>query len=108
MTKQIHKIQARIKQIQLDLQKIGPMRPGKVSKQKRKDKNGNFYGEYWQLGYTYKMKQRNHYVPSELVKMITQQNEEYKRFKKLTEEWIDLALTCAQQQFEEKKSEIKK
>ena len=106
MTKQIQKKQNRIKQIQMELQKIGPMRPGKVSKQKRKDKNGNFYGEYWQLGYTYKMKQRNHYVPSDLVEMVTQQNEEYRRFKKLTEEWIGLALICAHQQFEAMKTKI--
>lgn len=106
MTKQIQKKQKRIKKIQMELQKIGPMRPGKVSKQKRKDKNGNFYGEYWQLGYTFKMKQRNHYVPSDLVEMVTQQNEEYRRFKKLTEEWIGLALFCAHQQFEEMKTKI--
>ena len=108
MTKQIEKAQARIKKIQTELQQIGSMRPGKISKQKRKDKNGNFYGEYWQLGYTYKMKQRNHYVPSDLVKMVATQNEEFKRFKKLIEEWIDLALFCAQQEFEKMKKEIKK
>ena len=107
MTIKNEKAHARIKEIKKELQAIGPMRPGKVSKQKRKDKNGKLYGEYWQLGYTHKMKQRNHYIPVDLVKIVHQQNEEFRRFKKLMEEWVELALFCAQEQLENMKKDLK-
>lgn len=54
MNKQIEKAQQRIEKIKKELLKVGPMRPGRLSQQKRKDRNGNLYGNYWQLGYTYK------------------------------------------------------
>lgn len=108
MSKQIEKAQQRIDKIKKELLKIGPMRPGRLSQQKRKDRNGNHYGNYWQLGYTYKMKVRNHYVPEELIETVRSQTDTCRKFKALTEEWIELALTIAQNEFEATKNDVKK
>jgi hypothetical protein len=108
MSKKIQKLQQRIVEIKKQLSDLGPMRPGKLSKQSRKDRNGKEYGSYWKLGYTYKMKVKSEYIPDQLVEEIQRQNEEFKRFKTLTEEWIDLALQVGQIQTEQKKNLIKK
>ena len=108
MSKKIGKAQRRIEEIKNELSSLGAMRPGKLSQQKRKDRNGNFYGAYWQLGYTYKMKSRNHYVPEELLTAVSKQTETYRRFKKLTQEWVDLAMLIAQAEFEQTKKSLKK
>jgi hypothetical protein len=97
----------RINEIKKLIQEIGPMMPGSLSQQQRKDTNDKMYGSYWKLGYTYKMKSRSHYVPKELVKTIQAQNAEYKKFKKLTEEWIDLALTAAEKELGDAKKKLK-
>ena len=108
MNEQIEKAQQRIVQIKKELLAIGPMRPGRLAQQKRKDRNGKLYGSYWQLGYTYKMKSRSHYVPDNLLKTVREQTDAYRRFKYLTEEWLDLALLIAQDEFEKTKKDIKK
>lgn len=84
------------------------MRPGRLAQQKRKDRNGKLYGSYWQLGYTFKMKARSHYVPDDLIETVRKQTDTYRRFKSLTEEWIELALLIAQCEFEAAKNVAKK
>lgn len=97
----------RINEIKKLIQEIGPMMPGHLSQQQRKDANDKMYGSYWKLGYTHKMKSRSHYVPDELVKTIRAQNDEFKKFKKLTEEWINLALTVAEKELADAKKKLK-
>jgi hypothetical protein len=108
MTKQIKKAQQRIEEIKNNLLEIGPMRPGKLSQQKRKDRDGKYYGSYWQLGYTYKMKPQSNYVPTELIETVRSQTETYKKFRELTDEWIELALSIAKNEFETAKKGLKK
>lgn len=72
------------------LAKIGPMRPGSISKQYRDRENQR--GVYYQLSYTHKMKSRTEHVWPEHVKALRKEVEEYKRFKKLTAELIDLSI----------------
>lgn len=90
------------------IQGIGPMMPGSLSQQKRKNVSGKMYGSYWKLSYTYKMKSRSLYVPDDLVTEIRAQNVEFKRFKKLTEEWISQALMAAEKELGEAKKKLKK
>ena len=97
----------RVAEIKQELKGIGSMRPGKLSQQIRKNKKGEPYGSYWQLSYTYKMKSKSIYIPEELTKEVLAQNQEYKRFKELIEEWVDLALSSAQTEFERKREELK-
>lgn len=97
----------RIIKLKRELQNIGPMRPGKLSQQIRKNSKGEEYGSYWQLSYTYKMKSKTLYIPKELTSAVQEQNKEYKRFKTLMEEWIDLAHFLADIELEEEKKKLK-
>lgn len=80
-------IEARIEAIKRALQGIGEMRPGSLTKQSRGAK-----GVYYHLSYTHKMKGRTEYVRPEFASEIRMQISTYKRFKKLVEEWVSLAI----------------
>ena len=69
---------------------IGEMRPGLLTRQYQypKEKKGGFH----QISYTYKMKSKTEYVRPEFVKDLKVQIANYKKFKKLIQEWIDLAI----------------
>lgn len=90
MQKRILQIQKRIDKIKQQLLNIGEMRPGSLTMQyqKPKEKKGGFY----QISYTYKMKSKTEYVRPEFVKDLKRQVANFKKFKKLMQEWIDLAI----------------
>ncbi len=79
----LHRIQAQLAQ-------LGPMRPGTLSRQYRRPERQQ--GAYYQLSYTYQMKSHTEYVPKDQVTIIRQEIAVYQRYKKLTAQWIDLAL----------------
>jgi hypothetical protein len=54
------------------------------------------------------MKSRCHYVPDNLLESVQKQTEVYRRFKSLTDEWVDLALLIAHDEFERAKKTAKK
>lgn len=85
-----HRIEKRIAAIQQQLVKLGTMRPGSLSVQYRKPQEKA--GPYYQLSYTYKMRSRTEYIPPELVPEIEKELAQYKRFRELTAEWVDLSL----------------
>lgn len=88
--KNIIKIEKRIEKIKVELTKIGEMRPGSLTRQyKDKEKQS---GRYYQLSYTHEMKSRTNYIRKECVSDVRQQIKNYKRFKKLTIEWIALGI----------------
>ena len=80
------KIEARLGQ----LSSIGPMRPGSLNKQYRDKEKQK--GLYYQLSYTHKMRSRTEHVWPEHVPEIKNEITEYKKFKKLTTDLIDLSL----------------
>lgn len=83
-------INARILEIKKELQKLGDLRHGSITKQyaKPKEKKGAFF----QISYTHKMKSKSDYVKKDFVKEMEKQLEEYKKLKSLVEEWIDLGI----------------
>ena len=89
-TKKIHQIKGRIEKIKKELQLIGEMRPGTLSKQYKDPKNKK--GEYYQLSFTHKMKSRTEYIRPFFVKETQKKVKAYKRFKKLVEGWVDLSI----------------
>jgi len=93
-TKKLKQLETRIQKIKDELSEIGEMRPGSLTLQYKVPKEKK--GPYYQLSYTHKMRSRTNYVRVELVEEILQQIEVYKRFKKLIEKWIDLAIEHAQ------------
>ncbi len=97
--------QARIKEIQKLLAAMGEMRPGSLSKQynvcgspscRCKDpKDPKKHGPYYQLSYSHKGKSTTEFVKKENVSEVKQQIENFREFKKLTEEWINLSVQIA-------------
>ena len=87
-------IEAKIEAIKKQLYEVGDMRPGSLTKQYKnpKDKTGAFY----QLSYTYKMKSITEYVRPQRAEQVNLQTQNFKKFKKLVDAWIDLALQLAE------------
>jgi hypothetical protein len=79
-----------IQRIQTQLAELGPMRPGTLTRQYRKPELQQ--GAYYQLSYTYQMRSHTEYVPKREVAMVRKEIAVYQRYKKLTAQWIDLAL----------------
>ncbi len=83
-------IDKRIARIKEELALIGDMRPGSLTKQYRDPENHT--GAFYQISYTYEMKSRTEYIRREHVKDIRCQIQNYKRYKKLTAEWVALSI----------------
>ena len=88
--KEIRLLEKRIEKLLSKLVTLGPMRPGSITKQYRDRKNQR--GVYYQLSYTHKMKSRTEHVWPEHVELLRAEVAEYKRFKALTTEVVDLSI----------------
>jgi hypothetical protein len=86
----LQQIEARIAAIKQEFLSIGEMRPGSITRQ-YKDPTKKAGGSY-QISYTHHMKSRTEYVRPQFVKMLEEQVECFAQFRKLTQEWIDLAI----------------
>lgn len=80
-------IERRIEKIKRDLAKISDMRPGSLTVQTR-----SWGGEYCQLSYTHQGKGRTEYVPMKQRKEVERQIANYRKFRELTKEWVDLGI----------------
>jgi hypothetical protein len=94
--KTLKQFDERIDRIKTRLAALGPMRPGTLSRQYRQPQQRR--GGYYQISYTYRMKSRTEYLRPSQVKTIRQEIAEYQRFKKLTAQWVELALRRSQRQ----------
>ena len=90
MLKKVAEIEKKIKKIKQELQKIGEMRPGSLTLQYQKPKEKK--GEFYQISYTHHMKSKTQHVRPEFVEELKKQIQNYKEFKSLTTEWVDLAI----------------
>ena len=88
--KRMQQIEKRIEGIKQALVRIGPMRPGSLTRQYKDPKQQT--GAYWQISYTRQMKSRTEYVRREWVKELRRQIAAHKRFKRLVDQWIDLSI----------------
>jgi hypothetical protein len=86
----MQEISERIKKIKNELQALGDLRPGSLTKQygKPKEKKGVFF----QINYTHKMKSKSDYVKKDFVEEMEIQLKEYKKMKALVDEWIELGI----------------
>ena len=80
-------LERKIEKAKQDLMKLGDMRPGSISVQTRK-----WGGEYAQLSYTHRGKGHTEYVPEKRRKEVARQTANYKKFRKLTQQWIELSM----------------
>lgn len=94
MSTSIQKIEERIARVREHLSELGPMRPGSVSRQYRepKEKKRPFY----QISYTHRMKSRSEYVKPENLAAVRSETANFRKFKRLVDRWVDLALQLSQ------------
>lgn len=84
---QATRIERRIGKIKQALTELGDMRPGSLSTQTR-----SWGGQYRQLSYTHLGKGHTEYVPPHRVRDVKRQLANYRKFRELTQEWVNLAL----------------
>jgi len=103
--KEIAQMQTRIEEIKKRLVALGEMRPGSLSKQynvcgnptcRCKDtKNPKKHGPYYQVSYTHKGKSTTQFVKRGTVTETRKQLKNYRTFKNLIDEWVDLSVKIA-------------
>lgn len=103
-------IERKITHLRQQLGELGPMHPGSLSEQynvcgkpgcRCKDaKNPQKHGPYYQLSFTWRGKGRTRFVRAERLVEVRQKLANYKRFRELTDEWVDLVVELEQQERE--------
>ena len=87
MEKRLQEIGKRVEEIKAELATIGPMRPGAITQQSRGGE-----AKFNQLSYTHRMKGHTEYVGKRFVAEVQAQLDEYRRFKGLCDEWVELGI----------------
>jgi hypothetical protein len=100
------RLENQINKIKEKLMTIGEMRPGSLSKQynvcgvqgcRCKDPvNPKRHGPYFQLSFVHKRKSTTRFIRRHQLVDVRAQVARYKKFKLLTEKWIELALAHAE------------
>ncbi len=106
MKTKIQQIENRIKAIKKELLETEEMRPGSLSQQQRKGRKNESYGTYWSLNYTFKNKRHTEYIRNELVDEIRIQVENYKKFKLLIDEWIELSVEYGREKLRKSREKL--
>lgn len=101
MSAKIGKITKKIERIKGELLNLGPMRMGSISRQYRNPKEKK--RPYYQVSYTHRMKSRTEYIRPENLVAIRQETANFKRFRKLVDQWVDLALILSQHKARQRK-----
>jgi len=94
MSTQLEQIEERIRKVKQELLTLGPMRPGSITRQYRlpKEKRRPFY----QISYTHRMHSHSEYVRPENLATLRKETARFRRFKKLIDRWVTLALAASQ------------
>lgn len=93
-SRKVKQLEGRIERIKEELWRLGPMRPGSISRQYRNPQERKT--PYYQISYTYRMKSRTEYLRRENLAEVRREVANFKRFRKLIEQWTDLALELSQ------------
>ena len=107
----------RIDQIKAEIARIGDMRPGSLNQQFTvcgrpncrcvDPKKPQKHGPYYQLSYIHQGKSTSQFIQKEHVSTVREQLKNYKTFKALTAEWVDLALAIAKEKLKAAKEQHK-
>ncbi len=104
MEKTMKSLDAKIQKVKKALGALGPMRPGSLSAQynvcgspgcKCKEDPPKKHGPYYQLSYTFKSRSKSEFVRRENVAVVKRQLANYAKYRKLSEEWVELELERA-------------
>ena len=101
----IQSLENKMQEIKTQLMALGEMRPGSLSKQynvcgkpgcRCKDPDHpKRHGPYYQLSYVHRGKSTSQFIRPELRATVRAQTATFKKFRKLIDQWVDLALTVA-------------
>ena len=94
MSKTATELAAPLERIKRELMNLGPMRPGSLSRQYRDPETKN--RPFHQISYTYKGRGKSEYVRAENLAQIRRETANFKRFRKLVEQWVELSLKTSQ------------
>lgn len=110
---EVNNLQKRIAEIKSEIARIGDMRPGSLNEHLTvcghpncrcaAPKNPVKHGPYYKLSYVHRRKSTSQFIQKEFVAEMREQLANYKRFRTLTAEWVDLALKVAKIKFAENK-----
>ena len=108
-------MQARIEEIKRQLVKLGPMRPGSLSKQynvcgkagcRCKDaRQPKKHGPYYQLSYVHRGKSTSQFIRPPFLAEVKTQLANFKRFRELTDKWIELSVQYGRARLDELKQQ---
>ena len=73
------------------------MRPGSLSQQFKRPGQKN--GPYWQLSYTFRQRSYGRYIRPDEVDELNQMTANFKRFKTLVDQCIELSIQIADRSF---------
>jgi hypothetical protein len=114
---QLKKMEERVEKIKMKLQMVGEMRPGSMNKQLtvcgrpgcvcQDPEKPKRHGPYYQLSYVHQGKSSTQFIQKQLVPSVARQLKNYKIFKSLTTEWVDLALAIAKEKLALDKQRLK-
>jgi hypothetical protein len=106
-------IQQRIAKLQQQLLALGPLHPGSISEQynvcgtpgcRCKDpKDPQKHGPYYQLSFTWRGKSSSRFLRPEQVAVMRVKVGNYKRFRELTSQWVELAVALERAEREQAK-----
>jgi len=109
----LRKTENRIEAIKKQLQAIGPMRPGSISKQYsvygksgcrcQDEEQPRKHGPYYQLSYVHRGKSTSQFIRPQFLPEVKKQLVNYKRFRKLIDEWVELSVQYGRARLEELK-----
>jgi len=94
MSTPLRRTEEKIEAIKQELLALGPMRPGSITRQYRlpKERKRPFY----QISYTHRMQSRSEYVRPQNLATLRKETANFKRFRKLVDRWVGLALAASQ------------
>ena len=98
----ISQIEVEIRNIQAELQTLGPMHPGSISKQYQAcgragckcmdTKDPQRHGPYRKLDYVHRGKKTCRFVRAGTENDLTERTTTYRRFRKLIDRWTELSI----------------
>jgi len=94
MFKKLEQLEGRIEKTKHELMALGPMRPGSLTRQYRDPKTKK--RPFHQISYTHKGRGRSEYVRPESLVQVRRETANFKRFRKLAEQWVELSLKLSQ------------
>jgi len=102
----IQNLENRITEIKARLQSLGAMRPGSLSRQYnvcgkpgcrcKHPSHPQRHGPYYQLNYVYGGKKTSRFITGDILTQVRTELANYKKFRRLTQAWIGLALRLAE------------